>query len=40
MTNAIRIGCSGWVYRDWRGSFYREAFAPRNALRLRALLDA
>jgi uncharacterized protein YecE (DUF72 family) len=25
----VRIGCSGWSYRDWRG------FAPRNALTLR-----
>jgi uncharacterized protein YecE (DUF72 family) len=20
----IRIGCSGWVYRDWRGTFYPD----------------
>ena len=19
---AARIGCSGWLYKDWRGSFY------------------
>jgi uncharacterized protein YecE (DUF72 family) len=22
VTGAIRIGCSGWVYPDWRGRFY------------------
>ncbi len=27
---AIRIGCSGWVYRHWRGDFYPEGVAqPR-----------
>jgi hypothetical protein len=20
----VRIGCSGWSYRDWRGDFYPE----------------
>jgi uncharacterized protein YecE (DUF72 family) len=22
--SAIRIGCSGWNYRHWRGAFYPE----------------
>jgi uncharacterized protein YecE (DUF72 family) len=22
MTNAIRVGCSGWQYRHWKGRFY------------------
>jgi uncharacterized protein YecE (DUF72 family) len=26
---AIRIGCSGWDYSDWRGSFY-DARAPKH----------
>jgi uncharacterized protein YecE (DUF72 family) len=25
-----RIGCSGWVYRDWRGRFYPEALPQRE----------
>src|SRR5262245_28727696 len=20
----LRVGCSGWVYKDWRGKFYPE----------------
>ena len=24
MAHPIHIGCSGWVYRDWRGRFYPE----------------
>jgi uncharacterized protein YecE (DUF72 family) len=27
--NAVRIGCSGWSYDDWRGSFY-PAELPRR----------
>ena len=27
MTAAIRIGCSGWVYPDWRGRFYPDYLA-------------
>ncbi|EPR16475.1 hypothetical protein M527_20550 [Sphingobium indicum IP26] len=26
----IRIGCSGWNYRDWRGRFYPEKMAAKN----------
>ena len=26
----IRIGCSGWNYRDWRGSFYPEKLATTD----------
>ncbi|MGC4251254.1 MAG: DUF72 domain-containing protein [Sphingobium sp.] len=26
----IRIGCSGWNYRDWRGLFYPEKLAAKN----------
>jgi uncharacterized protein YecE (DUF72 family) len=30
MANPVHIGCSGWVYRTWRGSFYPERCAqPR-----------
>jgi len=25
----IRIGCSGWIYRHWRGLFYPEKMAQR-----------
>jgi hypothetical protein len=24
MTAEVRIGCSGWVYRHWKGVFYPE----------------
>ena len=30
MPHAIRIGCSGWVYRDWRERFY-PAGVPQRA---------
>jgi len=26
----IRIGCSGWNYRDWRGRFYPEGMAAKD----------
>ncbi|BAI96148.1 conserved hypothetical protein [Sphingobium indicum UT26S] len=26
----IRIGCSGWNYRDWRGRLYPEKMAAKN----------
>ncbi|TMJ13456.1 MAG: DUF72 domain-containing protein [Alphaproteobacteria bacterium] len=26
----IRIGCSGWIYRHWRGLFYPEKLAQKN----------
>jgi uncharacterized protein YecE (DUF72 family) len=29
---AIRIGCSGWVYRDWRGRFYPQRLAQAHWL--------
>jgi uncharacterized protein YecE (DUF72 family) len=29
-TGAIRIGCSGWAYRHWRGAFYPEKLAQKN----------
>ena len=25
----VRIGCSGWVYKDWRGAFYPEKLPQR-----------
>ena len=28
----IRIGCSGWNYRDWRGTFYPERLPARRWL--------
>jgi uncharacterized protein YecE (DUF72 family) len=28
----IRIGCSGWVYRDWRGRFYPQRLAQARWL--------
>jgi uncharacterized protein YecE (DUF72 family) len=30
--HAIRIGCSGWNYRDWRGRLYPEGMPPRRWL--------
>lgn len=29
---ALSIGCSGWSYKDWRGSFYPEGLAQRRWL--------
>jgi uncharacterized protein YecE (DUF72 family) len=28
----VRIGCSGWNYRDWRGRFYPEGLPPSRWL--------
>ncbi len=28
----VRIGCSGWVYKDWRGTFYPEKLPQRSWL--------
>ena len=28
----VRVGCSGWAYRDWRGSFYPEKMPQREWL--------
>jgi uncharacterized protein YecE (DUF72 family) len=30
MTTEVRIGCSGWVYKHWRGLFYPEALAQKR----------
>jgi uncharacterized protein YecE (DUF72 family) len=27
---AIRIGCSGWIYKHWRGAFYPEDLAVKR----------
>ncbi len=32
MPRAIRIGCSGWQYNDWRGVLYPEGLAQRRWL--------
>ncbi len=29
----VLVGCSGWVYKDWRGSFYPEKLPQREWLR-------
>jgi uncharacterized protein YecE (DUF72 family) len=29
-TGAVRVGCSGWVYRDWRGPVYDERLPQRR----------
>jgi uncharacterized protein YecE (DUF72 family) len=29
MTGTVRIGCSGWIYRHWRGLFYPESLPQR-----------
>jgi uncharacterized protein YecE (DUF72 family) len=29
MTAEVRIGCSGWVYKHWRGLFYPEGLPQR-----------
>jgi len=28
----VRIGCSGWMYDDWRGRLYPERLAKRRWL--------
>lgn len=30
MTGTIRIGCSGWLYRHWRGAFYPDKLAMKR----------
>ena len=30
MTGALRVGCSGWSYRDWRVVVYPEGLPPRR----------
>jgi uncharacterized protein YecE (DUF72 family) len=34
--NEVRVGCSGWMYDDWRGSLYPEREAKRRWLELYA----
>jgi uncharacterized protein YecE (DUF72 family) len=29
---AVHVGCSGWVYRDWRGELYAEGLPQRRWL--------
>jgi uncharacterized protein YecE (DUF72 family) len=29
MAGTVRIGCSGWIYKHWRGAFYPEKMAQR-----------
>jgi uncharacterized protein YecE (DUF72 family) len=31
-TKAVHVGCSGWVYRDWRGLLYPEDLPQRRWL--------
>src|SRR5438552_4010485 len=28
--SALRIGCSGWIYRHWRGCFYPEKLPTKR----------
>jgi uncharacterized protein YecE (DUF72 family) len=30
VSNAIHVGCSGWVYRHWRGLFYPEGLPQKR----------
>lgn len=30
MTATLRIGCSGWSYRDWRGTIYPAELPQRR----------
>jgi uncharacterized protein YecE (DUF72 family) len=32
VSHEVRIGCSGWVYKDWRGDFYPEKMPQREWL--------
>ncbi len=29
----LRIGCSGWSYKDWQGAFYPRDLAPKDYLK-------
>jgi hypothetical protein len=40
IVSAIRVGCSGWVYKHWRGSFYAEGHAIADARALKAAIAA
>ena len=33
MSRPVRIGCSGWQYKDWRERFYPKGCAQRKWLR-------
>lgn len=37
--NEVRIGCSGWSYRDWRDDFYRGVPASRWLERYASVFD-
>jgi len=28
MTSTVRVGCSGWQYKHWRGDFYPADLPP------------
>lgn len=30
VSNRVHVGCSGWVYRHWRGTFYPEGLAQKR----------
>jgi uncharacterized protein YecE (DUF72 family) len=32
----VRVGCSGWVYRDWRGIVYPKELPQRDWFRVYA----
>jgi uncharacterized protein YecE (DUF72 family) len=32
MTGTVRVGCSGWSYRGWRGDFYPAGLRQRDEL--------
>ena len=31
MTAQVRIGCSGWVYKHWKGIFYPSDIKPADS---------
>ncbi len=37
---AVRVGCSGWSYSDWRGRVYPESVPQRRRLEHYATLFA
>ncbi|MBD3350519.1 MAG: DUF72 domain-containing protein, partial [Candidatus Lokiarchaeota archaeon] len=28
----LKIGCAGWAYDDWKGSFYPKSLPPEDRL--------
>lgn len=34
LESKLRVGCSGWSYQDWVGSFYPRGSQPRDFLKL------